>query len=217
MGRKPLLTSGRVLSAIQSWVAEHGESPSMEQLRKILDVGSTRTIFRYLERLYAEGDIAKDASTGRLRLSKPATVGVKTRVVPLVGEVPAGALMVAEENIEGWLRLPETFIRTSSKVFLLRVRGNSMNRARVGRDFIENGDLVLVRQQSTGNDGDIVVALIDGEATVKRLVRADGYWVLRPESSEKHKTIVVEPGFRVLGIVTKVFKKGAEIAGLVEE
>ena len=217
MGRKPLLTNRRVLSAIQSWVAEHGEAPSIEQLRKILHVGSTRTVFRYLERLYEDGAIAKDGSTGRLRLSKPAAVGVKTRVVPLVGEVPAGALMVAEENIEGWLRLPETLIRTSSKVFLLRVRGNSMNRARVDRDFIENGDLVLVRQQSTGNDGDIVVALIDGEATVKRFVRADGYWVLRPESSEKHKTIVVEPGFRVLGVVTKVFKKGAELAGLVEE
>ena len=72
MGRKPLLTSGRVLSAIQGWVAEHGEAPSIEQLRKILHVGSTRTIFRYLERLYEEGAISRDTSTGRLRLNKTA-------------------------------------------------------------------------------------------------------------------------------------------------
>ena len=218
MGRKPSLSNERVLAAIQRWLAEHDVAPSIEQLRRELKVGSTRTVFRYLQRLEADGAVERDPGTGRLRLLKPLSTGVRTRVVPLVGAVSAGPVMVAEENVEGWLRLPKALVGpTSSKYFLLRIRGNSMNRARVGKDRIEDGDLVLVRQQAMANHQDIVVALIDGEATVKRLVNGQGYWVLQPESSAKHKPIVVEPGFRGLGVVTRVLKKGSEILGILEE
>jgi len=217
MGRRPLLSDDRVLAAIQAWLAEHGQTPSIEQLRRVLKVGSTRTVFRYLQRLEDAGAVERN-NAGSLRLRKPVATSVRTRPVPLVGEVPAGPLMVAEENIEGWLRLPESLIGSGSdKTFLLRIRGRSMNRARVGRDLIENGDLVLVRQQATANHGDIVVALIDGEATVKKLVKHDGYWILQAQSTEHYKPIVVERDFRVLGVVTKILKKGSEITNLIEE
>ena len=77
---------------------------------------------------------------------------------------------------------------------------------------IEDGDLVLVRQETTATPGTIVVAHVDGEATVKELVRLPDYWVLKPESSQSHyRPILVGPGFSIQGIVTKVIKQGAEI------
>jgi repressor LexA len=121
--------------------------------------------------------------------------------------------MLAEENVEGWIRLPKAMTSPASdRFFLLQVRGTSMNRASVAGGRIEDGDLVLVRQQQAAHTGDIVVALIDGEATVKRLAAAPGYLLLKPESTDRtHRPIVVEEDFRVLGKVTRVLKKGSEM------
>jgi repressor LexA len=85
-----------------------------------------------------------------------------------------------------------------------------MDMAEVGGERIEDGDLVLVRQQAAAEPGAIVVAHVDGEATVKRLARLPDYWVLKPESSQSHyHPILVGPGFSIQGVVTKVIKKGA--------
>ena len=201
-----------MLSALQRWVAEHGDTPSIEELRLELRVGSTRTVFRYLQLLEEDGLIERDRGGHGLRILKPTHVGLQTRAVPIVGQVPAGPLMLAEENIEGWIRLPKDLARPASeRFFLLRIRGNSMNRARVGRDLIEDGDLILVRQRPTARQGDIVVAMIDGEATVKRFTAGQGYYVLKPDSSDPtHKPILVDRGFHVAGVVDRVFKKGSD-------
>jgi repressor LexA len=138
---------------------------------------------------------------------------LETRAVPLVGEAPAGPLMLAEENFEGWLRLPLDFASPpSATFFLLRVRGDSMDRAVVIDENIENGDLVLVRQQATAEPGTVVVALIDGEATIKRLARGPNYYFLKPESSNpKHQPILVGSDFQILGVVARIIKNGSEI------
>jgi repressor LexA len=219
MGRKRQFTKEHVVDAIERWVLEHGMSPTVEELRLRLKVGSTRTVLRYLEWLEEEGAIERRSGARGVRLLRTPSAGIETKAVPLVGQVPAGPLMVAEESHEGWIRLPKSFLRPeTSRFFLLRVRGNSMDRAKVGRDAIENGDLVLVRQQASAAPRDIVVALIDGEATVKRFLPAAGYGVLKPESSNpSHQPIVVGPGFRVLGVVDRVLKKGSEILNIVEE
>jgi repressor LexA len=219
MGRKPILTKAQVLVAIQRWLAEHGTAPSIEELRRELRVGSTRTVFRYLRLLEEERLIQREPGRHGLRVLKPKGASVRTRAVPIVGQIPAGPLMLAEENIEGWIRLPTSFASPpSDRFFLLRVRGSSMNRARVGRDRIEDGDLVLVRQRVTAAPGDIIVALVDGEATVKRFGSGPGYYVLRPDSSEpRHRPIVVDKDFRILGTVTRVLKKGSELLTVVEE
>lgn len=87
-----------------------------------------------------------------------------------------------------------------------------MNKAKVAGEKIEDGDLVLVRQQATANDGDIVVALIDGEATIKRFARGSGYYVLKPDSTDtKHRPIVVDRDFHIQGIVVRVLKRGSVI------
>jgi repressor LexA len=220
MGRKRQFSREHVLSLIQEWRGRHGAPPTIKELQRLLGVGSTRTVVRYLRWLETEGDIERRPGARGVRVRRsPAATGLATRSVPILGTAPAGSLMIAEENYEGLIRLPKAFFRSAADdFFLLHVRGNSMNRATVAGDRIENGDLVLVRQQTTANPRDIVVALIDGEATIKRLVKAAGHWVLKPESSEaKHQPIVLGPTFRVQGVVVRVLKKGSELASLVEE
>jgi repressor LexA len=211
MGRKPILTKSEVLVALQRCTAMYGGQPSVEELRRELGVASTRTVFRYLQMLEHDGAIERRPGAPGVKLLKPRSEGAQTRAVAVVGRVPAGALMLAEENIEGWIHLPKAMASPASdNFFLLRVRGTSMNRAKVGDNTIDDGDLILVRQQQVARNGDIVVGMIDGEATVKTLVKAPGYVILKPESKDKsHRPIVVDRDFRLAGKVTYVLKKGA--------
>jgi repressor LexA len=218
MGRKKLLTKDVVLEAINQWLIKTGTPPTVDELRKSLGVGSTRTVLRYLEWLEENGDIERWPGARGLRPLRTTNKGLETQSIPLVGTAPGGPFMLAEENLEGWVRLPKEFLKPSAvKFFLLRVKGHSMNRARIHGDLIEDGDLVLVRQQRSSETGNIVVALIDGEATIKRLLRGAGYFVLKPESTEKeYQPIVVDKDFQVQGIVTRVLKKGTELINIDE-
>jgi SOS-response transcriptional repressor LexA len=93
-----------------------------------------------------------------------------------------------------------------------------MNRAKVEGQTIEDGDLVLVRQQERADPGKIAVALVDGEATIKKLVKGPSYYILKPDSTNpKHRPVIVAQEFRVQGVVSRVFKKGAELLHRVEE
>jgi repressor LexA len=212
MGRKRQLDKEQVLGAIHDWLVEHGVPPTIEELRAKLKVGSTRTIVRYLQWLEEDGDIERWPGARGLKLLRSSNKGLETIPVPLVGEAPAGPLMVAEENIEGWFRLPKASLKpNSAKFFLLRVRGNSMNQATVAGKRIESGDIVVVRQQPTAEKGDIVVALTDGEATIKHFEPGPGYYILRPKSSDpQHQPIIVDHGFSIAGVVRCVLKKGAD-------
>ena len=212
MGRNKHLSRDQVLKAINESFINKGLPPTIEELRKKLGVGSTRTVLRYLRWLEDEGDIERWTGARGVRALRSDTSQVQTRAVPIVGTAPAGALMLAEQNIDGWVQMPKTFARPGSEYFLLRVRGNSMNKAKLGDEKIEDGDLVLVRQQATANDGDIVVALIDGEGTIKRFAKGSGYYVLKPESTDsKHRPIIVDRNFHIQGLVSKVLKQGSII------
>jgi len=146
-----------------------------------------------------------------LKLRKGLNQSAETRAVPLVGEVPAGLLMMAEENGDGWVQLPREFVAPAdANCFLLLVRGDSMNRALVHGERIESGDLVVVRQTPTADSGEIIVALVDGEATIKKLIVGPGYFLLKPESTNQEYTpMFLRDDFRVQGVVTRVLKKGA--------
>lgn len=213
MGRRPLISKEDVRVALQRWTAQHGRQPSVDELRQAVGVASTRTIFRYLQMLEEDGAIERRPGVPGVKLLKPLSEGVQTRAVPIVGRVPAGSPMLAEENIEGWIQIPKAMARPASdKFFLLTIRGTSMNKAIVEGGSIEDGDLILVRSQPTARSGDIIVAMVDGEATVKRMVTAPGYFILRPESKDKtHRQIVVERDFRIVGKVTHVLKKGSDL------
>lgn len=213
MSRPKNFTKEHVLDAINRHLLVYGVPPSVEELRRALKAGSVRTVLRYLAWLEEEGDIDRWPGARGMRLRKLPGKGLSTRSVPIVGEAPAGPLMTAEENREGSVRLPESFLcPMGSPFFLLRVRGDSMNRAKIGGERIENGDLVLVRQQPTAEPGAVIVALIDGEATIKRLVRGSGYYLLKPESTNSdHEPILVDGDFLVQGVVSRVLKHGTEM------
>jgi len=213
MARPKLLTKDQVLDTLKRWFIRNSVPPTMEELRRLLGVGSTRTVLRYLDHLKDEGYIERWAGARGLRMRKGTVATIQTRLVPIVGQVPAGQLMPAEENILGEIQLPKEFLKPpSANFFLLRVRGDSMNRAKIESQTIEDGDLVLVRQQDRADPGKIVVALVDGEATIKKLLKQPGYFVLQPESTNpKHRPIIVAQDFRIQGTVCRVFKKGGEL------
>ncbi|MEY4731237.1 MAG: hypothetical protein RL681_183 [Candidatus Parcubacteria bacterium] len=213
MGRKRTFSKEHVLMAIESWLVKYGQPPTVEELREELGLGSTRTALGYLEWLEESGDIERWSGARGIKLLKRPNEGMETVMIPLVGEAPAGPMMVTEQNITNWIRLPKKFLKPAAGTyFLLRVRGNSMNKAEVIGGKIEDGDLVLIRQESTANAGDIIVALIDGAVTIKRLMGKPGNWFLRPETTEQgHYPIVLDERFRVQGIVTMVVKNGAEL------
>jgi repressor LexA len=219
MARPKLLTREQVVNALSGWFIRNSVPPTVEELRRLLGVGSTRTVLRYLDLLEEEGYIQRWSGARGIRMRKTPTNSLETRVVPIVGEAPAGQLMPAEENMLGQVQMPREFLKPpTARFFLLRVRGDSMNRAKVEGQTIEDGDLVLVRQQERADPGKIVVALVDGQATIKKLVKAPGYHVLQPESTnQKHRPIIVAQDFQIQGVVCRVFKNGGELLQAVEE
>jgi repressor LexA len=219
MARPKLLTKEQVVDALNRWFIRNSVPPTVEELRRLLGVGSTRTVLRYLDVLKEEGYIDRWSGARGLRMRRGQSAGIETQLVPIVGEAPAGQLMPAEENMLGQVQMPKEFLKPpSAKFFLLRVRGDSMNRAKVEGQTIEDGDLVLVRQQDRVDPGKIVVVLVDGEATIKRLVKGQGYYVLQPESTNpKNRPIIVAQDFQIQGIVCRVFKKGGELLEAIGE
>lgn len=191
--------------------------PTVDELRQLLEVGSDRSVIRYLNWLEDEGAIERWSGARGIRLRQLPQGSTETVAVPIVGDISAGSLMTAEENIEGYVRLPKDFIGyTTASYFMLRVRSDSMNQAEIHGEKIESGDLVVVKQQVTAHAGDIVVALVDGEATIKRFHAGEGYFILKPESSnETHQPIILNQDFAVQGVVCRVLKNGSELLNLV--
>jgi repressor LexA len=212
MGRQRTYQPEQILVALERYAIQHGRAPTIEEFRQALGVGSSRTVLRYLQELEDGGFIRRAPGARGIQVLRRPSGGTQTRPVPVLGRVSAGALDLAEQHYDGWLQLPiEDLNPRSATFFLLRIAGNSMNQATVTGGKIEEGDLVLVRQAATAEPGSIVVAEVDGEATVKRLVRLPDYWVLKPDSSHSHyRPILVGPGFAIQGVVTKVIKGGTQ-------
>ncbi len=122
--------------------------------------------------------------------------------IPLIGSVACGLPIYAEENIEAKISISKKLVKNVSDYFLLRASGDSMN-----KKGITSGDLLLIKQQQTANHGDLVVALIDDDATVKEFINNGDTIVLKPHSTNpKHQPIILTTDFRIQGIVEKVIK-----------
>ncbi len=167
-----------ILSLIQQRIEEQGYPPTIREIGAEVGLRSTNGVAEHLRSLVEKGYLEKEemksraltptdkarAATGARRGRREPLRSVEGMVeVPLVGRVAAGLPALAEENVEEVVRLDSWFLGAGRKVFALRVEGESM----IG-DGIFDGDLVFVRQQETANPGEIVVAIIEGEATVKR-------------------------------------------------
>lgn len=163
----------RIYEYIASCIREQGYPPSVREIGEAVGLKSPSTVHFHLKHLEEAGVIAKGAGKGRaITLTEPPAPEDR---VPIVGNVAAGSPILAEECVEDYLTF-DTGGR-SGEYFALRVRGESMLNA-----GILPGDLVVVRRQQTANNGEIVVALIGDEATVKRFSRKNGHIWLLPEN-----------------------------------
>jgi repressor LexA len=200
----------QVLDFIRTFTERHGAPPTVREIAERFGF-TARAAFDHLKALERKGQLQRRITDRRasrtLVLAAPAggrRPRAATREVPILGRIAAGTPRQAVEDREGSIALPaEWLARKGEDVFALRVRGDSMIDA-----HITEGDLVVVRRQAAAEPGDIVAALVDGEATVKRFARDGERVVLRPE----HPTmapIVVEPGradVRILGKVVGLMR-----------
>jgi repressor LexA len=165
-----------ILAVIQASMNDHGYAPSMREIGAAVGLTSTASVKYQLEILEAKGFIRRDESKGRALELTPEENGApvdKTRLVPLVGRIAAGGPITAEQEIEESFPLPESIVG-SGDLFMLKVVGESMIDA-----AICDGDYVVIRAQKDCNNGEIVAAMIDGEATVKTFSRKNGHiWLL---------------------------------------
>ena len=182
-------------------IREKGFAPSIQEIGRQFKIASTNGVSDHLKALEKKGYIrrvGKRAIEVANALGKAAITA--TRDVPILGKVAAGKPLFSEENVEGYVTIPDAM--GSGKTFGLQVKGDSM----IGAGILD-GDRVIVKQQGTAENGEIVCALIEGEATLKRFYKKDGVITLKAEN-EKYAPITVSAGeFRVLGKVVGLMRK----------
>ncbi|HEY3367936.1 MAG TPA: transcriptional repressor LexA [Symbiobacteriaceae bacterium] len=194
----------QVLQFIKDEIRHKGYPPSVREIGEAIGLSSSSTVHGHMARLEEKGYIRRDPTKPRAievldeDISSPRR---RTVSVPMVGRVTAGLPIFAEQNIEDHFPLPADFVRADeSELFFLTVQGESMIEA-----GILDGDYVLVRRQSTANNGDIVVALIEDEATVKRFFKEQGRIRLQPENRFMDPIIV--PSAQILGKVIGLIRR----------
>ena len=193
----------QTLKIIRTWLMNKGVMPSIRELMAEMEYKSPRSVAELIESL-VEKKFLKKKTDGSLimvrdteRPDRASTVDI-----PILGNVACGLPIFAEQNIEGYVPVSVEMVRGPNKYFILKACGNSMNLA-----GIDDGDLVLVRQQQTANDGEIVVALIDDEATIKKLSKQRDAIVLKPlSSSPEYKPIILNRDFLIQGVVVTTIR-----------
>ena len=190
----------RALKFIQNRLVYMGQAPSVRELSAELGFQSPRSAALIISKLIDLGYLRRrdgDRTLQLLKMPKDAAGTVSTFNVPLVGSAPCGAPLLADQNVEAWFPVSADLAPPGHKYFLVRAVGDSMNEA-----GIEDGALVLVKQQETAAAGSVVIALVDDEVTIKELYLSSNAAALVPRSSNKaHKPILVVRGFRVQGVV----------------
>ena len=197
-----------ILSFIQEYISTIGYPPSFREIAKHFNLASTFGVKRHIDALVKKGFLSNESKTSRTLsilsdgLNKPKQVFDNLVDVPIVGRVAAGQPILAEENIEGNLLLDAAMIKTKTACFGLKVRGDSMINA-----GIFEGDLVIVSPQQNAVNGDIIVALLHDEATMKRFIVNENIIYLMPEN-ERYQPIEVNhrEDFSIIGKVIGVFR-----------
>lgn len=181
----------KIVAFIANHTKQRGYPPSVREIGEAVGLRSPSTVHGYLARLEKEGKIERDASKTRgIRVAQQEPkeaervvpevsddlLGEEVMEIPVLGQVAAGQPILAEENVEQLMYMPMAFSK-AGEVFMLRVKGESM--INVG---IMNGDYVIVAKRNVANNGEIVVALLEDEATVKRFYKENGHFRLQPEN-----------------------------------
>lgn len=197
----------KLLNFINDYVKTNGYPPTMREMKKALDYKSISTVSYYLDRLQEEGLLKKSANKNRaIEVINTKNSNFMQKIdpsnliaIPILGKITAGEPILAVENCEEYFMVSPNMFR-GEDLFMLTISGESMINA-----GIYNGDQVVLRQQSTANNGEIVAAMIDGMATVKRFYKEDGHYRLQPENDTMLPiyTDHVEILGKVIGLVRK--------------
>lgn len=168
----------RILEYIKSEIQTKGYPPSVREIANAVGLKSTSTVHGHLTRLEKKGLLHRDAMKPRAMevIGDPNFVRNATTAIPVVGRVTAGQPILAEENVDEYIPIPDAMLGDGEH-FILLIKGESMIQA-----GIMDGDYVVVRKQQEANNGDIVVAMIEDSATVKRFYKEHGHFRLQPEN-----------------------------------
>ena len=194
----------KILQVIKTAVEDQGYPPSMREIGEKAGLSSTASVTYQLQILEEKGWIRRDASRGRaIEITLPGQDGEaapqdKTRLIPLVGRIAAGNPILAEQEVEEVLPFPESIVGKGD-LFLLQVKGDSMIDA-----AICDSDYVVIRAQKSAEKGEIVAAMIDGEATVKTWSKKEGHFWLLP-ANDNYAPIPADNA-EILGKVTAVLR-----------
>jgi len=184
---------------IRNSLMHTGRIPSMRELMLSLGYQSPRSASLIVDKLIKKG-VLRRKKDGKLQFIKSLgddNTRAQTVDVPLVGIVACGAPILAEENVQAKIPVSTKLATPPHRYFLLKTKGDSMD-----LEGINDGDLVLVRQQTVAQNGDMVVALIDDEATIKEFYKSSEMVVLKPRSRNKmHQPIVLTKDFQIQGVV----------------
>ncbi len=184
---------------IRNYLIHNGDFPTVRVLMKGMGYKSPRSGAEIIEALIQNG-VLKKKKDGALIFNDVAGEKIthaQTVDVPLLGLVACGLPILAEENIDAVIPVSVDIAKPPHRYFFLRAKGNSMN-----LKGIQDGDLVLIKQQQSANNGDVVVALIDNDATIKEFQRNSDMIILYPRSTEKeHQPIILTRDFQIQGIV----------------
>lgn len=195
-----------VLFFIIKRIKEDGYPPSIREIAYELNINSPAGAVRHLTALEQKGYIRRSSGARAIQILEEPNAKKESAVggvvyLPMIGRIAAGSPILAEENVEGFRPVSKRLVR-HPHAFLLKVHGDSM----IG-DHILDGDLVVVQPQNTANDGDIVVALADEEATVKRFYRQKGYIELRPSNAKYKPMRFNQENVQIQGKVVGVERK----------
>lgn len=199
------LLSDKELEAIRqirNSLMHRGRMPSVREMMTSLGYRSPRSASVLMKKLTSKR-ILRRKSNGSYQLVNNLhddRMRAQTVDIPLVGTVACGTPVLAEENIEGMIPVSTKLAKSPHRYFLLKAEGDSMN-----EKGVNDGDLVLVRQQLTADNGNMIVALVDDEATIKEFYRLGDMLVLKPRSTNKqHRPIILTKDFQIQGVVVTV-------------
>ena len=190
-----------ILNYIKDEILKRGFPPTVREICQTVGLKSTSSVHSHLESLEKNGYIRRDPTKPRaIEILDDSFQMLRKEMVnvPVVGTVAAGQPILAEQNIDGYFPIPAEYTPNDPS-FILHVKGESMVNA-----GIMDGDQVIVRQQSTARNGDIVVALLDDSATVKTFYKEDGHYRLQPENDSMDPILVDD--VQILGKVFGVFR-----------
>jgi repressor LexA len=199
----------KILKFINKKIKESGYPPSVREIAKAVNLSSSATVHSHLKKLEEKGYLKRNPSKPRAIsvLSRKGDGSVDTGInnlvyVPVVGRIAAGRPILAEENIDDYFPLTPDFVKGKKEVFILHVRGDSMvNAGILDRDYI------VVRKQDTAINGEIIVALLEDEATVKRFFKTNKKIKLMPDNDYMEPIVVNDVKIlgKVIGVIRKYF------------